>query len=631
MGLFPGLVGHNKTWTLITTTGADPFTTQAPSPSVKSRSTNSEETWTTIKTWLSLCDASHTKCQTPKTDGRPQWFPSRLLEAFGSLSHVRLLTRDEAAVGATYATLSHRWSATEPITLTTKNVDEFRKGIPMSSLPQTFQDSFLAAKGLGVRYLWIDSLCIVQDSPGEVDWLQESAQMDKVYSEAYLNLSADWRPKDKGLFSDREPLWYKRLQVGMIIPPRRVNDIKISGWYDFSAVNASSWHQQVSLSPLSERGWVFQERVLARRVVHFGCREVLWECRETTLSESFPHAPIPDEIDQVAAHRTLKSFQPQDSWAMRTWREEPASIPSDFTYLVWYDIVTGYSRCELTRGSDKLVAVSGIAKHMKALLNDTYVLGMWKKFLAGELLWRPGMTNSKRRPYAEWIQNRGYRAPTFSWASMDGDIIPGQPLTRGLLVRVQCIPYRPYRQGGGSQQDRDLLARSDKPLDPQPSNIENIFGPVSGPTIEIRVTGFMRRMRLRLGPERREMRWFIRRWMMDDSTSDSDAAEASLDFETTWSDRTAIETETFYYICWDKYRLPPPGNDFFGDLMLLHLDDADMGRFRRFGTSLLWSAKEEHQKMDGVMDRYLEPEEDADTLPCGSYDAESGMHTVFLV
>ena len=451
--------------------------------------------------------------------------------------------------------------------------------------------------------------------------------MDRIYSEAYLNLSADWPSKEGGLFRDREPVSYQRLELDATIPPARAGDIQVSGRHRFSVIDVPLWHQQVSLSPLNRRGWVLQERLLARRVIHFGCREILWECRERTLSESFPHVPINDNFDQAAAYRTLKRFRPPNfgtgfhESTLKYWNQEPRSVPTDFKYLVWFDIVKDYSYSDLTRGSDKLVAISGVAKYMKPFLNDTYVLGLWTKFLAGELLWRCGNRNSKRKDYRKWIENCDYRSPSFSWASIDGDISPGQPLVRGLLVQVQCIPYR--HQVGG-RQDNDSFTRSSKSLDPVIGDIGDIFGPALRPIAEVRVTGFLRRMRLR----RRRDKWSLQRWTDDSECEDT---HLNLDFEVAPSEQKEIMDQTFYYMCWDKFRYPPPEEDFAGDLMLLRLEDPDMGRFRRIGTAYHWSYASSAQEMEDSMELYLAAEDVADRLPCWRYDAKSEKHTIFLV
>ena len=164
--------------------------------------------------------------------------------------------------------------------------EEFMAGIPSSELPQTFQDAITVTRRLQIRYLWIDSLCILQDSPE--DWDHESAQMHHVYGNAYVTLAADdSRDSSEGLFRDRFPslvtptivatAWKEALAKKFIVIPRRF------------------WSESVAESPLNRRAWVLQERYLSPRIIHFGETQMLWECKSRDCCETFP-----DGIPEVA-------------------------------------------------------------------------------------------------------------------------------------------------------------------------------------------------------------------------------------------------------------------------------------------------------------------------------------------
>ena len=164
--------------------------------------------------------------------------------------------------------------------------EEFLAGIPSRELPQTFQDAIRVTRRLQIRYLWIDSLCILQDSPE--DWDHESVQMHHVYGNAYINLAADdSRDSSQGLFRGRLPslvtptivvtAWKEALAKRFIVIPRRF------------------WSESVAESPLNRRAWVLQERYLSPRIIHFGETQVLWECKSRDCCETFP-----DGIPEVA-------------------------------------------------------------------------------------------------------------------------------------------------------------------------------------------------------------------------------------------------------------------------------------------------------------------------------------------
>jgi len=543
--------------------------------------------------------------------------------------HVRLVERAQVADGDSYATLSHRWGGTNPIVLTTGNLDSFGREIPMSSLSRAFRDCFRAALEIGVRYVWIDSLCIVQHGDEGADWLRESVTMDQVYSNAFCNISADWATEDHGLFFPQDPRWRQPLQVNMKFSHPKLGTAADSrDGRLFDVIYPNGWHDQVGRSPLNSRGWVFQERLLASRVLHFCPREVLWECCETTLSESFPRVSLEDDVDPDTENRTLKQLRFRDSRshaeAMASWVSEPESSPVPPEYVVWHDIVATYSSCLLTRGSDKLIALAGIAKHMQRLLHDRYILGLWAKSLAGELMWSlvrdHGISNPLTKTYHAWVQDQedNYRAPSFTWASADAPVRPGSPLLRGPAVELAVFQYR------------------SQPM-PHAALIPfagDAFGPISSPVVEIRVTGVLKRMRFVKDKKRR---YLIRPDLGDavepDGGSEENGSERSgpsavlgatpdLDFVITKSAEPIVDSSTFYYMRWNQ-------DDKEVSLLLLQLVEITMGRFRRIGTITFFEKIGVVGEMKAK--NFLERQDGEDANPCWSYDKDTGKHTIFLV
>ncbi|KAK0652382.1 heterokaryon incompatibility protein-domain-containing protein, partial [Cercophora newfieldiana] len=156
-----------------------------------------------------------------------------------------------------YATLSHCWGSLQITRLLTTNQEIFKKGIQVDTLQPTFQHAIRVVRLLGLRYIWIDSLCIVQDSV--IDWETESARMGKVYRHASINIAAASSLDARG-----------GLSVG---------------------------HE-----PLNLRGWVLQERLLSARTVHFTKSEIVWHCLEDLGSESVPdQCGLTKEMDKLVA------------------------------------------------------------------------------------------------------------------------------------------------------------------------------------------------------------------------------------------------------------------------------------------------------------------------------------------
>ncbi|KAK1467268.1 heterokaryon incompatibility protein, partial [Colletotrichum melonis] len=170
------------------------------------------------------------------------------------------------------------------------NAAELLEGILPESLPHLYRDAACFVRKLGVRYLWIDALCIIQTGDGLADWRHESTLMDKVYSHAFCNLSAL-----SGLDSSHS-LFYRR-DVDSCRPPlihytfgRQTNPSYL--------VDANFWEEEVRRAHFNTRVWVFQELLLSRRVVSFGERQVFWSCRSGRAAEIWPpDIPVKDPYE----------------------------------------------------------------------------------------------------------------------------------------------------------------------------------------------------------------------------------------------------------------------------------------------------------------------------------------------
>jgi len=358
------------------------------------------------------------------------------------------LRNDGAGVDGFYVTLSHVWGKDKAriTSLTEENQPKYQLGISLASLPPTFQDAIHFARRLDrkIRYIWIDSLCIMQKQ--RADWLSESAQMYQIYRNAYCNISAtaatDSDDSDKGLYRSRErrQLWedYITLNIegipGQAPAPEKHIQCKIG--------NLLFWEQSVDEASVNKRGWVLQERLLAPRVLHFCQDQIAWECRERVVAESsiggYPiFRPGAGDIEPV---RGLMSLVPhQDGKAL-----QEANVKESDPYKCWQRVVERYSKTKLSEPGDKLIALSGIANTISRQIGDTYVAGMWKKHLASQLLWRvdPVYENGKFKYLSE--RSEDYRAPTFSWAAVEAErgIKYGDFIDQPLLIEVKDVEVK---------------------------------------------------------------------------------------------------------------------------------------------------------------------------------------------
>ncbi|KAI0851194.1 heterokaryon incompatibility protein-domain-containing protein [Daldinia vernicosa] len=310
-----------------------------------------------------------------------------------------------------YITLSHCWgpkSTTKKLQLEKSTLEELRNGLPVAILPRTFRDAFEIIERLKVRYLWIDRLCIVQDS--EEDWQAEASIMGPVYSHGLLNIAALGATDDQtGCFFDRDPALVSPAIINLSPPGD-----SIARLYRFEA-EEESWKKDFEGQPLLSRAWVLQERVLSTRNLYFGSKQVFWECFETQCCETIPNTSL-------GQWHSPRSLAPSLKSGSRIWKSliNPKNTGSIISNTDWPNTIQIYSQCNLTFPSDKLVALSGLAKRIGDAMresygpgNDIYLAGLWKHMMPETLFWRPKVRARRIFPY---------RAPSWSWASLDGEI-----------------------------------------------------------------------------------------------------------------------------------------------------------------------------------------------------------------
>ena len=192
-------------------------------PRLPSYSTSSFQSWLLALTWYSWCLSSHENCNRKrrKYPDVKQWYPTRLIKISRWSNQLRLILAKDEQPDGPYLTLSHCWGKSNFIQLTQSTNSDFLKDIPYSKLPKTFQDAISVARFLGVYYIWIDSLCIIQGEESLADWKREAAEMDKVYSHATLNISATGASDgSKGLFFPRSADAMELLEIELDHPIR---------------------------------------------------------------------------------------------------------------------------------------------------------------------------------------------------------------------------------------------------------------------------------------------------------------------------------------------------------------------------------------------------------------------------
>jgi hypothetical protein len=333
-----------------------------------------------------------------------------------------------------YATLSHRWGGVTPARTT---LDTIGSKLTLSSLPKTFQDAITITREMGLKYLWIDSLCIIQDS--EEDWKRESRRMGDYYWYAYFNIAAsDASDPTKGCFRARNPASAKGCKVDISFPGKLCEQVTTA--HLIPLINDDcDWRSKVN-SCLDPRGWILQERILAARTLFYGRFQLSFCCAVEDASESVEQGRLffsssrkgqRNERDQI--FREIQSslrgpaygpqsrlwiiVQPKPTKTHPNWEAEYLQYPKSKTELrlcnQWLQLVEQYSALELTVPTDKLYAISGLAALFSGKLKVSSCAGMLCSDFRRSLLWRVEDGN----PHSAYRLEPAL-APSWSWASI---------------------------------------------------------------------------------------------------------------------------------------------------------------------------------------------------------------------
>ena len=348
-----------------------------------------------IMHWMFQCQTQHS------CGGRrdTKYVPPRLLYCGGQDMHlVEAETMRNRGSNQAYATLSHCWGQAPPVTvLTTENCEELLRKIRLESLSKTFQDAVLVTQKLGLEYLWIDSLCIIQKGElHESDWQRHIRDMSRIYENCIINIAAS-HSKDShgGLFRSAEFAY-----PHIIDPTIKWNKSRSVGFDSLIGVIYSSENRHIGNFALNKRGWVCQERLMSPRTIHYDQFQIYWECDKLIASNAFPNGNGGPEIIKVPY--TFLGGEIEDG--------EVSSAEKR-----WYDIVQRYSRDHLTNQTDRLAAIAAIAQKVnEQYFNDTYVAGVFLGHFCHALCFQVHKTR-RGQP-----NKTAYVAPTWSWASRDG-------------------------------------------------------------------------------------------------------------------------------------------------------------------------------------------------------------------
>ncbi len=338
-----------------------------------------------------------------------------------------------------YITLSYVWGGDQVHKTTTANLSTYEQGIAPSLLPATIRDAIYVTHMLGFRWLWIDSLCIVQDS--DEDKLHEIAHMHHIYRYSHLTImAASAKGVSESFLQERPPPdldpHNSAMGVPFICPPRPVTSIGCAG--DCSA--AQSQIGTVSIAPIrsnltgraysnelgrmATRAWCMQEYLMSPRALIFTPPTLVVRCLSTVQGVGDSFCRIHGD-PRIPVSLFLPLEEPAADPNSKEWRD---------VYDAWTEVVEDYTRRTASVESDKLVACAAIAEQFRRVLGSEYLAGLWRSdTLLFHLLWMADPNETESDGHSGWqTRPTAYRAPSWSWAAIEGPTSHHVPRNLGL-------------------------------------------------------------------------------------------------------------------------------------------------------------------------------------------------------
>lgn len=308
-----------------------------------------------------------------------------------------------------YATLSHCWLNSDPRVprLLTSNIEQWKQGYTLSSLPAAVRDAARVAHLNDIHFLFIDSLCILQDS--EEDFKEQFPMVGYYFRDSILSIvaAASPTPDDAFLHPPKKDWITKKIEfaapsgASAIMTLRRRHSRPVSS---SDVVDEASALPHLAIGSFRRTGllygrhWCLEEALLGTRVIHFTSAGIMWDCKR--------HNCTREGVDTYLRTDVFKArFRARNDSEM------------------WLDAVQFHTSCPLLCGKDRLSAISALATMSEMAIEDRYIAGLWRRSIELGLLWevdlRPGQLNTTKIT----IPYKDQKAPSFSWASLDAPVV----------------------------------------------------------------------------------------------------------------------------------------------------------------------------------------------------------------
>ncbi|EDN95288.1 hypothetical protein SS1G_11165 [Sclerotinia sclerotiorum 1980 UF-70] len=408
-----------------------------------SAQSDSADCYELAKQWLRVCSKDHHDCGPIKTR-----CPTRLINV-GSADSNPFLDDNPDRGDCEWVALSYLWGGNGYLKLEEPTYQSLKSGIPVEDFPETLRDAVLTTREIGLKYVWIDALCIRQDSTD--DWKAEAGRMRDVYAGATLTIvAANSNSTSAGIHFPRPENVCATAQCSLPWDSETSVSLRLVSHISRQDAKSSLWYT---------RGWTFQEGLLSPRVLSYGKDQMTWECAYHIEDESGRVGLLDQKYDSKdLLHKLRKKQTNRMSRAMQSLTLQTYTFLSEVDnqraklgfppqrisatgvniqeswgmdpYLRWSEMVEQFSIRNLTYKSDVLPALAGIAREFSTITKDTYLSGMWRSYILASLLWSRQALRRYTRisgtkidlefyTHIDWKKRETYLAPSWSWASLN--------------------------------------------------------------------------------------------------------------------------------------------------------------------------------------------------------------------
>lgn len=360
-----------------------------------------------VNQWIANCQSNHRACKILKDTDFSMRQPKRVLDIDGVASTGQVQLRTLGSDLVLYVALSHCWGGGIPARTVKDNLETRLRGFSVAELPQNFRDAIQVTRSLGIRFLWIDSLCIIQDDAD--DWEQEAVNMGSVYTHAYLTIAATRSPdSESGFLEPRNGVEVVQMRVKVTCCVSKTKE------YQYSLGLETNYSDMAG--PLTTRAWAFQERILSPRILHFTKSGIFWDCWTDYDCENL----CTTWDVQKDIHTRSASYPDSLSPAALGAIHDPYRKDT----VTWTRMVEKYMQSNLTKESDRLVAIKSL---MDRIAPSMFCKGVRTSKLHQDLFW--AAQNGELQFVADT------KAPSWSWASRKG------PIKFLIMNEVHAIDY----------------------------------------------------------------------------------------------------------------------------------------------------------------------------------------------